>query len=85
MPRFSYKTRTAAGGNGMNGLTRDQGYVALEGLGRLLLYGPMIGLLFTSLWSVGIALLTVVMPLTWLTFGGSVPAWMRANPENHPD
>jgi len=47
----------------------------------MLLYGPMIGLLFTSLWSVGLSLLTVVMPLTWLTFGGEVPAWMRANPE----
>lgn len=85
MPTFSHKTMTAAGGNSMGGFTRDQGYVALEGLGRLLLYGPMIGLLFTSLWSVGIALLTVVMPLTWLTFGGSVPRWMRANPESLPE
>ena len=57
------------------------GYMALETLGRLLLYAPMLGLLFTSLWTIGIALLTVVMPLTWLSFGGSVPAWMRANPE----
>jgi len=72
---------TSASSKSPSGLARDQGYVALEGLGRMLLYGPMIGLLFTSLWSVGIALLTVVMPLTWLTFGGQVPVWMRANPE----
>ena len=64
---------------------RIDGNIALETLGRVLLYTPIIGLLFTSLWSVGLSLLTVVMPLTWLTFGGFVPAWMRANPENHPD
>lgn len=85
MPRFSIKNRSAKSVNSPGGLTRDQGYVALEGLGRMLLYAPMIGLLFTSLWSVGIALLTVIMPLTWLTFGGSVPDWMRAQPEKHLD
>ena len=81
MTRFTSSTRAAERGNSIHRHTRDQGYVVLEGLGRMLLYGPMIGLLFTSLWSVGIALLTVVMPLTWLTFGGQVPVWMRANPE----
>jgi len=63
---------------------RIDGHIALETLGRILLYSPMIGLLFTSLWSVGLSLLTVVMPLTWLTFGGSVPDWMRAAPEKRP-
>lgn len=63
---------------------RIDGSIALETLGRVLLYSPMIGLLFTSLWSVGLSLLTVVLPLTWLTFGGEVPAWMRAAPEKLP-
>jgi hypothetical protein len=81
MTRFTSNTGTAARGSFISGPARDQGYIALEGLGRLLLYGPIIGLLFTSLWSVGLSLLTVVMPLTWLTFGGQVPVWMRANPE----
>lgn len=84
MTQTSSSTRAVKARNPIKGVSRDKGYMMLETLGRMMLYAPMLGLLFTSLWSVGIALLTVVMPLTWLSFGGSVPAWMRANPEKLP-
>ena len=63
------------------GSSRIDGSLALEYLGRVLVCTPMIGLLFTSLWSVGVALIAVVVPLTWLGRDGKVPAWMLAKPE----
>ena len=58
-----------------------EGYLVLEYLGPVLVFSPVIGLLFTSFWSVGIALIAVVAPLTWLGRGGKMPAWMLADPE----
>lgn len=61
--------------------SRVDGYLALEMLGRILIYAPCVGLLFTSFWSVGVALVMVLAPMAWLGRGGEVPAWMRAKPE----
>jgi hypothetical protein len=57
------------------------GFLELQHLGHVMAYAPAVGLLLTSLWSVGVALLTVVVPLTWLGRGGKVPVWMLAKPE----
>ncbi|MCJ7557886.1 MAG: hypothetical protein MUP90_13355, partial [Gammaproteobacteria bacterium] len=38
------------------------GFLVLQHLGPMLAYAPAAGLLLTSLWSVGVALLTVVVP-----------------------
>jgi hypothetical protein len=61
------------------------GFVVLQHLAPVLAYAPAAGLLLTSLWSVGVALLTVVVPLTWLGRGGQLPEWMLAKPETPVD
>jgi hypothetical protein len=61
------------------------GFVVFQYLGPMLAYAPAVGLLLTSLWSVGVALLTVVVPLTWLSRGGNLPGWMLAKPETTVD
>ena len=64
-----------------NGSRQIGGFLVLQHLGQVMAYAPAVGLLLTSLWSVGVALLTVVVPLTWLGRGGKLPAWMLAKPE----
>ena len=81
-PALAVPTSTPRAGAGSR---QVEGYLALEYLGRALLYGPAIGLLFTSLWYQGVALLVVLAPLTWLGRGGEVPVWMRARSDPASD
>jgi hypothetical protein len=67
------------------GSRQVEGYLALEYLGRALLFGPVLGMLFTTLWYQGIALLVVLAPLAWLGRGGRVPTWMLARSEPASD
>jgi len=52
---------------------------------HLLVSAPLVALLFTRLWVVGLCLLPVALTLAWLEAGGELPRWLLAQETDAPE